>query len=134
MKILLLIDTLANEKDFPIGLLKVLKEKRYKVICISPYDSYSKELENLGFEYRNIHINNKGTTPFEIIKLIREYYNLFKKLDLDIILQYTTKPNIYSSIAARLLEKNVLSNISGLGSKFENGEGECKNICQDQGR
>lgn len=36
------------------------------------------------------------------------------------ILQYTIKPNIYGSIAARLLGKNVISNISGLGTVFLN--------------
>lgn len=119
-KIVITINTSWNIFNFRVGLLKALQKEGYKIVCIAPYDNYSKELEDLGFEYHNIDINNKGTNPIEDMKLIKDYYNLYKKINPDIILQYTIKPNIYGSIAARLLGKKVISNISGLGTVFLN--------------
>ena len=118
--IIITINTSWNIFNFRVGLLKALQKKGHKIVCVAPYDDYSKELENLGFEYHNIDMNNKGTNPIEEIKLIKDYYKLYKQINPDIILQYTIKPNIYGSIAARLLGKKVISNISGLGTVFLN--------------
>ncbi|UTJ05796.1 glycosyltransferase family 4 protein [Arcobacter roscoffensis] len=118
--IIITINTSWNIFNFRVGLLKTLQKKGYKIVCVAPLDDYSKKLEELGFEYYEIKMNNKGTNPIEDIKLIRDYYALYKKINPDVILQYTIKPNIYGSIAARLLDKNVISNISGLGTVFLN--------------
>ncbi len=118
--IIITINTSWNIFNFRVGLLKFLQSEGYKIICISPYDEYAKKLEDLGFEYYDIKMNNKGTNPIEDLKLIKDYYNLYKKINPDVILQYTIKPNIYGSIAARVLGKKVISNISGLGTVFLN--------------
>lgn len=114
------INTSWNIYNFRLGLLNTLKNKGHDIICIAPKDEYSKKLEDLNFEYFNIKINNKGTNPIEDLQLIYNYYKIYKKAKLDIILQYTIKPNIYGSIAARLLNIPVISNISGLGTVFLN--------------
>jgi glycosyltransferase involved in cell wall biosynthesis len=119
-KILITINTSWNIFNFRVGLLKALQKEGYKIVCVAPYDEYSEKLEELGFEYYDLKMNNKGTNPIEDMKLIKEYYNHYKKIDPDVILQYTIKPNIYGSIAARLLGKKVISNISGLGTVFLN--------------
>lgn len=118
--IAIVINTSWNIFNFRVGLLKALQKEGYKIVCIAPLDKYSKKLQQLGFEYYDIKINNKGINPIEDIKLIKNYYNLYKKINPDVILQYTIKPNIYGSIAARLLFKKVISNISGLGTVFLN--------------
>jgi glycosyltransferase involved in cell wall biosynthesis len=118
--IIITINTSWNIFNFRVELLKALQKEGYKIVCVAPYDEYSKKLEELGFEYHEIKMNNKGTNPIEDMKLIRDYYALYKKINPDVILQYTIKPNIYGSIAARLLGKNVISNISGLGTVFLN--------------
>ncbi|MDZ7817312.1 MAG: glycosyltransferase [Aliarcobacter sp.] len=105
MKIIITINTSWNIFNFRVGLLKSLQKQGYKIVCVAPYDEYSKKLEKLGFEYHNIKMNNKGTNPIEDMKLIKDYYKLYKKINPDVILQYTIKPNIYGSIAARLLGK-----------------------------
>ena len=118
--ILITINTSWNIFNFRLGLLKALQKEGYKIVCVAPFDEYSKKLEELGFEYHDLKMNNKGTNPIEDMKLIKDYYNLYKKINPDVILQYTIKPNIYGSIAARLLGKKVISNISGLGTVFLN--------------
>jgi len=116
--IAIVINTSWNIYNFRRGLLKSFQEEGYKIIAIAPRDDYSKKLEGLGFEYHEIKMNNKGTNPLEDIKLMWDFYKLYKKLQPDVILQYTIKPNIYGSIAAGILGTPVISNISGLGTVF----------------
>ncbi len=118
--IAIVINTSWNIFNFRLGLLKALQEEGYRVIAIAPTDEYSQKLEELGIEYYDININNKGTNPLEDAKLIFAFYKLYKELSPDIILQYTIKPNIYGSIAAGILGIPVISNISGLGTVFLN--------------
>lgn len=120
MKLIITINTSWNIYNFRVGLLKALQKEGYRIICVAPYDEYADKLKDLGFEYYDIKINNKGTNPIEDMKLIYNYYKLYKKINPDVILQYTIKPNIYGSIAARFLGKKVISNISGLGTVFLN--------------
>jgi len=119
-KIAIVINTSWNIFNFRIGLLKALQKEGYKIVCIAPHDDYSSKLEEFGFEYYNITINNKGTNPIEDMKLTYEFYKLYKKIKPDIVLQYTIKPNIYGSIATNILGIPTISNISGLGTVFLN--------------
>ncbi|MFB3101262.1 MAG: glycosyltransferase, partial [Gammaproteobacteria bacterium] len=116
----IVINTSWNIYNFRVGLLKSLQRDGYRIVTIAPRDSYSQKLEALGFEYHNIDINNMGTNPFEDVKLIWDFYRLYKKINPDILLHYTIKPNIYGTIAARLAGVPVISNISGLGTVFLN--------------
>ena len=116
----IVINTSWNIYNFRVGLLKSLQRDGYRIVTIAPRDSYSQKLEALGFEYHNIDINNMGTNPFEDVKLIWKFYQLYKKVNVDILLLYTIKPNIYGTIAARLAGVPVISNISGLGTVFLN--------------
>ena len=116
--IAIVINTSWNIYNFRVGLLKNLQKKGYRIITIAPKDDYSEKLESLGFEYHEIKMNNKGTNPLEDIRLIWDFYRLYKKLALDAILHYTIKPNIYGAMAAKMLGIPVISNISGLGTVF----------------
>jgi len=118
--IAMVLNTSWNIYNFRVGLLKSLQRDGYRIVTIAPRDSYSQKLEALGFEYHNIDINNMGTNPFEDVKLIWDFYRLYKKINPYILLHYTIKPNIYGTIAARLAGVPVISNISGLGTVFLN--------------
>lgn len=113
-------NTSWNIYNFRLGLLQSLQEDGYRIIVIAPIDEYSQKLENLGFEYHNIIINNKGTNPIEDVILIRVFYQLYKKIKPAVLLHYTIKPNIYGTIAAKFAGVPVISNISGLGTVFLN--------------
>jgi glycosyltransferase involved in cell wall biosynthesis len=116
--IVIVINTSWNIFNFRLGLLKALQKDGYKIITIAPKDGYSQKLEELGFEYHDIKMNNKGTNPIEDIKLIWDFYKLYKKINPDVIFQYTIKPNIYGSMAGGILGIPIISNISGLGTVF----------------
>ncbi len=50
--------------------------------------------------------------------MVISFYKLYKEVAPDILLEYTIKPNIYGSIAAKMLGIPVISNITGLGTVF----------------
>jgi glycosyltransferase involved in cell wall biosynthesis len=116
--LLITINTSWNVYNFRLNLLKALQKQGYKIVVVAPKDEYSQKLIDMGFEYHDIDINNKGTNPIEDTKLIYDYYQLLKQIRPDVVLGYTIKPNIYASIACRLLHIPIINNISGLGTVF----------------
>ena len=104
--------------NFRKDLLKTLYEKGYEIYTISSRDKYADKLIKLGFVYREVKINNNSKNPFTDIALIYKYIKLYKKIRPDIICHNAIKPNIYGTIAAKLLGIPVINNISGLGTLF----------------
>ena len=118
--IAIVINTSWNIYNFRIGLLKALRQEGYKILAIAPKDNYSDKLIELGFDYHEIKINNKGTNPLQDLLLMFSFYRLYKKLKPDVLLHYTIKPNIYGTLAAKLAGIPSLNNVSGLGTVFLN--------------
>jgi glycosyltransferase involved in cell wall biosynthesis len=119
-KIIITINKTWNIYNFRLGLIKALQKNGYEVIAIAPEDEYVQKLQNENVQCVDIKINNKGTNPFEDLKLIKDYYKIFKSIRPDAVLAYTIKPNIYASIAASFLKIPMINNISGLGTVFLN--------------
>lgn len=104
--------------NFRKGLLTSLKNEGHKIFTVGLKDDYSKKLQELGFEHTNILINNNSKNPIKDLKLIYQYFKIYKKLDPDVICHNAIKPNIYGTIAAGILNIPVVNNISGLGTLF----------------
>jgi glycosyltransferase involved in cell wall biosynthesis len=114
-----------------LGLAKALKQKGYSVIFVSSSDQsisseeqnseqkdlYRKKIEE-EFDYFEITIHRKGTNPLSDLQTLYEFYKAYKEIDPDVILHFTVKPNIYGTLAAKLLGKPVINNIAGLGTLF----------------
>ena len=118
MKILISINTSWNIYNFRLGLIKALQSQGFSVLALAPNDEYVELLEKEGVQCFSININSKGTNIIEDLKLTRDYYKTFKKLNPDLILSYTIKPNIYGNYAAKALRIPVINNVSGLGTLF----------------
>lgn len=118
MKILISINTSWNIYNFRLGLIKALQAQGFTVLAVAPRDEYVELLEKEGVECFSVNINSKGTNIIEDLKLTRDYYKTFKKLNPDLILSYTIKPNIYGNYAAKALRIPVINNVSGLGTLF----------------
>jgi glycosyltransferase involved in cell wall biosynthesis len=116
----IILNTSWNIYNFRLALIRELRHKGYKVVLIAPRDEYSSKLEEEGFLYYDIKMNNKGVNPFEDLSLIYDFYKLYQEIKPDILLNYTIKPNIYSSLAAKILGIPVINNITGLGTVFLN--------------
>ncbi len=118
----IVLNTSWNIYNFRLPLIRELVKIGYEVILIAPRDEYTKKLEEEGFKYYDIKIDNKGTNPFVDSQLIYNFYKLYREIKPDLILNYTIKPNIYSSLASKLLSIPTINNITGLGTVFLNNK------------
>ncbi len=99
------------------NLALAFKKEGYEVVFVSPYDEYSKKIQQ-ELQYVDMPLDVQGTNPIEDIKTIYRYYKLYQDIKPDIILHYTIKPNIYGTFAASMLSIPSINNIAGLGTLF----------------
>jgi len=69
----------------------------------------------------DINIDSGGMSPLNDICTVIEYMIVFYKEKPDVCLFFTTKSNIYGSLAASAMGINYINNISGLGTAFIGG-------------
>ena len=110
-----------NIYNFRRGLSSRADRARLRVIAVAPSDECVGPLRELGCGYVPIEIDNKGTNPVADLKLVREYVRIFRELRPDAVCFYTVKPNVYGSMAARIVGVPVVNTISGLGTPFIEG-------------
>ena len=118
MILLISVNTSWNAYNFRKKLILSLLENKHQVYVLAPFDCYTPKLELFGLTCIDIKINQNGVNPLVDFQLIRNYYQVFKKVNPDLILSYTIKPNIYGNLAARMLSIPTINNISGLGTIF----------------
>lgn len=103
---------------FKQNLISLLKENNYDVVVIAPFDRYSDKLSELGVTYFRLDMNRKGENPLAELLLIAKFVKVLKLAAPDVILNFTIKPNLYGSIAAAILSKPSICNVTGLGTVF----------------
>ncbi|MZI96125.1 glycosyltransferase [Vibrio sp. CAIM 722] len=106
--------------NFRKNTIKMLIERGYKVYAIAPPDDYSARLVDLGAEYIDIFIDQGGTNPLKDIATFTKFYLFYKNNKVDVVLNFTPKNNIYSTLAAKLHGIPSINNIAGLGILFIN--------------
>lgn len=97
-----------------------LIEQGYKVIAIAPEDQYSVKLSELGCEYIDVHIDQGGTNPIKDLQTLFSFYKIYKNKNMNVVLNFTPKNNIYSTLAAYFNGAKSINNIAGLGVLFIN--------------
>lgn len=118
MKIAIVLNTSWNIYNFRMGLVSSFIQNGHTVYAIAPHDKYSNALTESGCQYVELKMDSRGANPVKDMGLIIELYRIYKKIRPDIILHFTIKPNIYGTIAARLLKIPVINNVCGLGTIF----------------
>ena len=104
--------------NFRLDLLRSLQKDGHEIYTVATYDNYAKKLVACGITFITLKVNNIKTNPLQDILLILRYFKIYKSIKPDLICHNTIKPNIYGTIAARLLNIPVVNNISGLGTVF----------------
>lgn len=117
-KVLVSANTSWNIYNFRAGLLRALIEHGHEVVVVAPADACTPKLEELGCRCGRVRVDNKGTSVLRDIGLFVSYLRAFRRERPHVFLGYTVKPNIFGSLAARLLGIPVVNNISGLGTTF----------------
>lgn len=104
--------------NFRSNLIKSLIHEGYSIITIAPYDIYTEKLINIGCTHYQIKVESKNKNPFKDLLLCINLYLLLNKIRPEILLNYTTKPNIYGTIVAKVIGIPCINNIAGLGIGF----------------
>lgn len=120
MRIAITVNTSWNIYNFRSGLIRVLLAQGHTIIAVAPKDEFSQRLIDMGCIYRDVTMNNTGSNPIKDLKLYTQLKTIYREEKPDIIYQYTVKPNIYGSMAAKSLSIPVINNVSGLGTVFLN--------------
>lgn len=118
MKILLNANNSFVLYNFRYELMKTLSDNKYNIVCLAGKDSSSKDIEKNGWKFIESSIDRRGTNPINDIKLLLNYIKIYKEEKPDYIFHYTIKPNIYGTIAARILGIPTINNVTGLGDVF----------------
>ena len=104
---------------FKSELIKSIKINGYRVVVLASKDNYSEKLLDIVDEYYEIKLDSSGINPLKDAYLIFQIYNIFKKVKPAAVLNFTIKPVIYGTFAARLFgDVPVINTITGLGTAF----------------
>ena len=106
--------------NFRINLIKRLLTEGFQVIAIAPPDEYSSRIEEIGCRYYPVKIDSKSKNPLVDIGLTINLIKAFRKVKPELLINFTAKPNIYSTIVGRFLGIPAINNIAGLGLGFVN--------------
>jgi glycosyltransferase involved in cell wall biosynthesis len=118
MKVALVLNTSWNIYNFRLNFVRELIRQGHEVHTIAPLDDFSELLVKEGCIHHRIKMDSRGANPIKDSALILELFLTYRKLRPDIILHYTIKPNIYGTLAARMLNIPVINNVCGLGTVF----------------
>ncbi|WP_394153217.1 glycosyltransferase family 4 protein [Vibrio maritimus] len=99
-----------------------LLDKGYRVVAISPRDDYSIKLSQLGADYYDISIDQGGANPIKDFRTFLRFFFLYRSIRPHVVLNFTPKNNIYSTLASSIFGARSINNIAGLGMVF-NKEG-----------
>lgn len=121
LKIGVVANTSFNILNFRMGLIKALLQNGYDVVIIAPEDEHTAQLKASGIPFFPIKgLSRKGSNPIKDLMLAIEFFFIYRKLNLNVALQYTIKPNIYGSLGGFLAGVKTVSTVTGLGYVFLN--------------
>ncbi|MBA6381218.1 MULTISPECIES: glycosyltransferase family 4 protein [unclassified Colwellia] len=106
--------------NFRKNTILALIKQGFIVIAIAPEDEYSDKLLKLGCQFIHINIDQGGTNPVKDVKTFFDFYHIYKTTNIDVVLNFTPKNNIYSTLAAHFNNTKAINNIAGLGILFIN--------------
>lgn len=96
----------------------------YDVYVSVPKGKYTKALQDLGCHFENLTIDRRGVNAFSEFGLLRRYHKLLDRVNPDIVLTYSIKPNVYLGILCGRHKIPYIANVTGLGSSMQAGTGQ----------
>jgi glycosyltransferase involved in cell wall biosynthesis len=116
-RIIIVANTTWNIYNFRLNIIRKLLQEGHEVIVMAPVDKFISYTETIR-EVTHIpirHLYRDSVNPIQDLRLLLELIRLYRKYKPDLVLHYTVKPNIYGSLAARLLNIPSVGVITGLG-------------------
>jgi N,N'-diacetylbacillosaminyl-diphospho-undecaprenol alpha-1,3-N-acetylgalactosaminyltransferase len=119
MKIAFLSHLDLNLYLFRLPIMIELINAGHKVYAICPEGEKFKEFKRYGVTALSYDVSRKSLNPLKELKTIYGIYKTIKPLDLDILHNFTAKPNIYGTISGHFAKvPKIINSITGLGSFY----------------
>jgi glycosyltransferase involved in cell wall biosynthesis len=118
IKVAIVINSAWQGYNFRLNLARALRKNYYEIVFIAPKDGEYSDKIIQEFEFIFVDFKAGGINPIDDLRVCFALYKIYKKNEFDIILNFTIKPNIYSTIVGRLLKIDSINNITGLGTVF----------------
>ena len=103
---------------FRLSLAQALRDAGHEVVALAPRDGYEERIEEAGFRFESIALDNKGLNPVRDLQFFLRMLGGLWREKPDAFLGYTIKPNVYGGLACRWLGIASIHNVSGLGTAF----------------
>lgn len=99
--------------------MKELVKNGHEVYAICPNGDYSEKFSQFGIKHIAYKINRSSLNPINELITIYRIYKAIKPLKLDILHNFTVKPNIYGTLAGKIAGvKTIICSVTGLGSFY----------------
>ncbi len=120
-KILILANSVIGLYKFRKELLEELIKEGYSVVISCPNDNqiFKDNILNMGIEFIDTEIDRRGMNPVKDMGLFLNYLRLLKRVKPYKVLTYTIKPNLYGSLACRILKVPYINTVTGIGTLFQ---------------
>lgn len=120
MKILIFANDEKTILNFRQEIVEAFINEKFEVVICYPFGENTSTIKGLGCDVININVSRHGTSVIQDLKFMLECRKVILKQKPDIVLTYTVKPNIYSSIACQMTKTPYINNVTGLGSVLQN--------------
>lgn len=117
-KILFVANSAWNMRRFRSEVLEDYLRRGFKVTVAAPADESAKELIAMGCEFLSFSMSRRGLNPLLDAWSMIQLLKIYKQLKPDFVFHYTIKPNIWGSIATRILSIPNIPVVTGLGYVF----------------
>ena len=117
-KIIISSNTSWNIYNFRMNLIKELLSRKKEIIILSSRDNYTEKLVEVGCKFCEINISRSKVNIVNNFIIFINFFLKIKRINPDLILSYTIKPNLFASLAARFYQIKIYNTITGLGSSF----------------
>lgn len=119
MRILILANNDVGLYKFRKELIQELLNQGNEVYISLPNGKLVSKLEEIGCHYVKTNVDRRGINPKTDMKLLNCYGRMMKKIQPDLVITYTIKPNIYGGLICRWMKVPYATNITGLGTAFQ---------------
>lgn len=123
MKVILFANTDWYIYNYRLPLAKALRARGDDVLLLSPPGRYAELLQKEGFRWESFELARKGTNPLIELATVFKLLQLLQRVKPDLLHNFTIKPVLYGSLAARMVGiKNIVNAVPGLGFAFSDGQ------------
>lgn len=118
MKIALVANTSWYLFNFRLNLMLALVDAGHDVVAVAPLGAHAKQIQEKGIHFEAIPLSGQGVNPFSELRSVWALERVFRRQQVDFVLSYTPKGNLYSALACISTKARFVPNVSGLGRAF----------------